>query len=75
MYSKDLERLVRSFVAQRLEREYIKYYLIETYQLDVKTAEEVIEKVAPTQHARGGSQPAKTADTGAAPPIKRQRFY
>ena len=37
MYSKDLERLARSFFNQKLDREYIRHYLMETYQLDAKT--------------------------------------
>ena len=71
MYSRDLERLVRSFVAQKLDREYIVYYLVETYQLEIKTAQEVLEKVAPAAAARG----ARGKSPEAAPPIKRQRFY
>lgn len=71
MYSKDLERLVRSFVAQKLDREYIIYYLVETYQLEIKTAQEVLEKVAPVAAARGGRGKAPEAP----PPMKRQRFY
>lgn len=72
MYSKDLERLARSFVAQKLDREYIIYYLVETYQLEIKTAQEVLEKVAPAASTRGG-RAAKAPE--AAPPIKRNRFY
>ena len=72
MYSKDLERLVRSFVAQKLDREYIVYYLVETYQLEIKTAQEVLEKVAPAAPARGG-RAAKASEP--APPAKRNRFY
>jgi len=72
MYSKDLERLVRSFVAQKLDREYIIYYLVETYQLEIKTAQEVLEKVSPAASTRGG-RAAKGPE--APPPIKRNRFY
>ncbi len=71
MYSKDLERLVRSFVAQKLDREYIVYYLVETYQLEIKTAQEVLEKVSPAATARGG----RSKPPDAPPPMKRQRFY
>ena len=71
MYSKDLERLVRSFVAQKLDREYIIYYLVETYQLEIKTAQEVLEKISPAAAARGSRGKAPDAP----PPIKRQRFY
>ena len=73
MYSKDLERLVRSFVAQKLDREYIIYYLVETYQLEIKTAQEVLEKVSPAASTRGGGRAAKGPE--APPPIKRNRFY
>ena len=72
MYSKDLERLVRSFVAQKLDREYIVYYLVETYQLEIKTAHEVLEKVAPAAPVRGG-RAAKAPELP--PPAKRNRFY
>lgn len=73
MYSKDLERLTRSFVAQKLERDYIVHYLVETYQLDLKTAYEILEKVSPTPAGRGG-RPGKVPD-GVTVPVKRQRFY
>ncbi len=43
MFNKDLERLVRSMVAQRTDPEYIRYYLIETYQLDTKAVDEVFK--------------------------------
>jgi hypothetical protein len=71
MYTKDLERLARSLVAQKLDREYIVYYLVETYQIEIKTAEEVLQKVAPLKVARG----TRGQDPEALPPIKRQRFY
>jgi len=41
MYTKDLERLVRSMARQKMDPEYIRYYLIETYQLAPKTIDEV----------------------------------
>lgn len=74
MYSKDLERLVRTFVAQKLDREYIKFYLVDTYQIDIATAEEVIDKVSPAGGKRS-SQQVKALDGGGPPAIKRQRFY
>jgi hypothetical protein len=36
MFTKDLERLIRSLVAQRTDPEYIRHYLMETYRLDTK---------------------------------------
>jgi ATP-dependent protease HslVU (ClpYQ) ATPase subunit len=74
MASRDVERLVRTMVAQRVDREYIKHYLQETYQLDDKAVEEVLNKLAPANAARGG-RGGKSPEDGAAPPIKRQRFY
>ena len=44
-YSRDIERLVRTFVAQKLELEYIRHYLMESYQLDPRTIDQILEKV------------------------------
>jgi hypothetical protein len=41
MFSKDLERLVRTMARQRMDPEYIRYYLMETYQLTAKQLDEV----------------------------------
>ena len=73
MYSKDLERLARSFVNQKLDREYIRHYLMETYQLDAKTTDEVLEKVSPSTKAVRGKAAKPDADAGGS--VKRQRFY
>lgn len=43
MYTKDLERVVRSMMRQKLDPEYVRYYLIETYQLDAKTIDGVFQ--------------------------------
>ena len=74
MYSKDLERLVRTFIGQKVDREYIRHYLMETYQMDAKSTDEIIAKVAPGGMAGGtsGGKPTKPEDGGG---IKRQRFY
>ncbi len=45
MYTKDLERLVRSMARQKMDPDYIRYYLIETYQLDSKTIDEVFKSL------------------------------
>jgi hypothetical protein len=77
VYSRDLERLVRTFIGQKLDRDYIKHYLVETYQLDLKTADEIINKVAPQVMTRSGRQAAPAAKSEGInpPPIKRQKFY
>ena len=72
MYSKDLERLARSFFAQKLERAYIRHYLMETYQLDAKTTDEVLEKVSPSTKVLRGKPAAEPTAGGS---VKRQRFY
>ncbi len=41
MFTKDLDRVVRSMMRQKLDPEYVRYYLIETYQLDAKTIDGV----------------------------------
>jgi hypothetical protein len=45
MFTKDLERLVRSLARQRLDPEYIRHYLSETYQLGEKQIDEVFKTV------------------------------
>jgi hypothetical protein len=76
MYSRDLERLVRTFIGQKLDLAYIRHYLVETYQLDLKTADEIIAKVAPAAAARGQNGRGSNQGEGLnPPPIKRQRFY
>ncbi len=42
---KDVERLARSLAAQRLDPEYIKHYLQETYGLDGPAVDEILEKI------------------------------
>ncbi|MBA3937937.1 MAG: hypothetical protein H0X38_10780 [Planctomycetes bacterium] len=45
MFTKDLERLVRSMNAQRLDPEYIRYYIVDTYQLTAKQVDEIFALV------------------------------
>lgn len=75
MATRDIERLVRTMVAQRVDREYIRHYLQETYQLDDKSLDEVLNKMCPVAAGRGGRGRGHDEGGGAAPPIKRQRFY
>ena len=44
MYTREIERLVRMFVGQKLDRVFIKHYIMENYQLDDRTAETVLER-------------------------------
>lgn len=45
MYTRDLERLVREMLRTGTDIEYIKYYLMEEFQIDQKTIDVVMEKV------------------------------
>ena len=65
MFTKDLERLVRSLVRQRLEPEYIRHYLTETYQLAEKQVDEVFKTVGVVKDKKKFS--TKTAMPGAEP--------
>jgi hypothetical protein len=59
MFSKDLERVARSMHGQRLERDYIRHYLIETYQLDPKAVDDLLEKVGVPKPVGRGQTPGK----------------
>jgi hypothetical protein len=69
---KDIERVARSMHGQKLEREYIRHYLIETYQLDHAMVELVMENVGipkpPPKGGKGGKPPPKEGP-------KKQSFY
>ena len=65
MFTKDLERLVRSMDAQRLDPEYIRHYVMETYQLTTKQVDDVFALV-------GVGKKGKAQAKGVA---KRQEFH
>ncbi len=60
---KDIERVARSMHGQKLEREYIRHYLVETYQLDPTMVELVMQNAG---------IPAKPTGKGAASAAKDQ---
>jgi hypothetical protein len=45
VFLRDIERLARSLAAQKLDPEYIRHYLMETYQIDKQTIDKVFERV------------------------------
>ena len=56
-YGKDIERIIRAFLAQKLDLEYIRHYLMDTYQLDARSVDQVFEKMGlggKTPSRRGG---------------------
>ena len=71
MSTRDLERIARSFVGQKLTPEYIVHYLMETYQLDQKSAQDILNKVSPT---RGGRHGAQMGSESARVPVVRRKF-
>lgn len=72
--SRDIERLARTFVAQRLDRSYILHYLMETYQLDQEGAEKVLDKVGCPRDP-GTPRRGPTAPDGGPARVKRQSFF
>jgi hypothetical protein len=71
-YSKDIERLARSLAGQKLEREYIKHYLIEAFQLEPKAVDDLLERLGlPKRPPNAKVPPKKQEETKP----KRQGFY
>lgn len=74
--ARDIERLVRTFVAQHVDRAYIKHYLMETYQLPEKDAEATLVKLGlpPEGGNRRGPAP-KGGDSATSGRLKKQTFF
>jgi hypothetical protein len=45
VFTRDIERVVRSMMAQKVEAAYIRHYLIENYQIDNKLVDQVFERL------------------------------
>jgi hypothetical protein len=73
-HSKDLERLTRSLVGQKLELTYIRHYLIENYQIDNKTVDQIFEKLNLRMPLKPG-QKAPPKDSGGPAKPSRQGFF
>lgn len=72
MASRELERMVRTFVSQKLDTEYILHYLMETYQMDKKAAQDLLAKVSPPKGGRHGGP--GNSDSFRMPAIRRSKF-
>jgi hypothetical protein len=72
-YRKDVERLARSLHGQKLEREYIKHYLMEIFQLDDPAIEDIMNKVGVAKKVEAGK--GRGAPSGDSKPVNRQQFY
>lgn len=65
MYIKDYERLVRSMNNQKLDPEYIRYYLIETYQVTNQIVDDIFTTVGVGAKASSKIPDEKTANAKA----------
>lgn len=73
-FSRDIERMARAFVAQKLDPAYIRHYLMEAYQLDEAAVEKILEKVGAARLPAGPSAGAAKPEP-AKPQVNRQSFY
>ena len=71
-WGKDVERLARAFVKQKLDLDYIRHYLMEQFQLDRKTVESLLEKIGAVKVADGNSKGPKKDDKDK---IRKQGFF
>ncbi|MEK7412251.1 MAG: hypothetical protein AAB263_02905 [Planctomycetota bacterium] len=75
-FGKDIERIVRAFVAQKLELEYIRHYLMDTYQIDRTAADVILEKVGVKLPPSGGrTRPGDDRKGPDKNKIGKQKFY
>lgn len=72
-WGKDVERLARAFVKQKLDIDYIRHYLMEQFQLDRKTVESLLEKIGAVKAPDGNSKGPKKPDDK--DKVKRQGFF
>ena len=63
MYTRDMERLARSMAGQKVDRAYISHYLIETYQIDQATVEQILERA-------GLNDPKRRTTTKSLPTVR-----
>lgn len=73
MTARDMERLARTLAAQKLEPDYIRHYLMETYQIDAKTVDQIFERVGIGKKAGSNSKQLPKIDPNA-DRRKRQGF-
>jgi hypothetical protein len=71
-WGKDVERLARAFVRQKLDPAYVRHYLMEHFQLDAAAIDDLLLKIGavkPPPIDRPG--PVKKADDK----VKKQGFF
>ena len=75
MFTKDLERLVRTMARQKMDPEYIRYYLMETYQLDAKAVDEVFVSLGVGKAKEKFNTKANASTTGAKPASQQRKPF
>ncbi len=78
--TKDIERLVRSFVAQKMEPEYIRHYLMENYMLGPVVIDQIFEKLGvgmrkKTMPGMDGGAPRRAPIIGADGKVRKSQYY
>ncbi len=59
VFTRDLERVVRSLAAQKTDAAHIRHYLIETYQVDDRLVDQLFAKLNIRAAAKPGQKPGK----------------
>ncbi len=78
--TKDIERLVRSFVAQKMEPEYIRHYLMENYMLGPVAIDQIFTKLGVGQRKKSmpgldDGVPKRVPIIGADGKVRKSQFY
>lgn len=74
-WGKDIERLARAMLRQRLDLAYIRHYLMEQYQLDAATVERLLERIGALKPPDPLRAPKAAERPEAQPKITKQGFY
>ena len=73
LWGKDVERLARAFHKQHMELDYIRHYLMETFQLDRRIIDQLLEKIGAVKPQDPNSKGPKKVDDK--DKVKRQGFF
>jgi len=59
VFTRDIERLARSLVAQKVDADYIRHYLVENYQVDNKLVDVIFAKLGIRPPPKPGQKQVK----------------
>lgn len=74
-WGKDVERLARALLRQKLDPIYVRHYLMEQYQLDAATVERLLERIGGLKPPDPLRAPKAAERQQAQPKITKQGFY